>query len=149
VAVNPQSNLLYAASVNQISVYTIAQDGTLALIQAPNTFETFQSVPHSIALDATGQFLYVANLNSNSITVFQADTSTGRLTNIQLQPTGNSPNYLLIHPNGKIVYTCDTDSDQVSMFNIGTDGKLTVAAGSPFPTALVGDGPNGIGITKK
>ncbi|HEU4504868.1 MAG TPA: beta-propeller fold lactonase family protein, partial [Nitrospira sp.] len=75
VAVSPQSNLLYAASVNQISVYTIAQDGALALIEAPNTFETFQSVPHSIALDPTGQFLYVANLNSNSITVFQVDTA--------------------------------------------------------------------------
>jgi 6-phosphogluconolactonase len=148
VAVNPQSTLLYAASVNQISVYSIAPDGTITLIPAPNTFETNQSVPHSIALDPTGQFLYVANLNSNSVTVFQVDTSTGRLTNIQVQPTGFSPNYLLVHPNGKIVYTCDTDSDQVSMFTIGADGTLT-PAGPPIPTATVGDGPNGIAITKK
>jgi len=100
-------------------------------------------------LEPTGQFLYVANLNSNSVTVFQVDTSTGRLTNIQQQPTGISPNYLLVHPNGKIVYTCDTDSDQVSMFTIGADGKLTAAQPPTFPIAIVGNGPNGMGITKK
>ena len=149
VAVNPQSNILYAASVNQINVYSIASDGTISLIPAPNTFETFQSTPHSIALEPTGQFLYVANLNSNNVTVFQVDTTTGRLTNIQQQPTGISPNYLLVHPNGKIVYTCDTDSDQVSMFTIGADGKLTAAQPPTFPIAIVGNGPNGMGITKK
>lgn len=148
VAVNPQSTILYAASVNQINVYSIASDGTIAPIAAPSTFETFQSVPHSIALEPTGQFLYAANLNSQSITVFQVDTSTGRLTNIQQQTTGISPNFLFVHPNGKIVYTCDTDSDQVSLFNIGSDGKLS-SAGPPIPQATVGDGPNGIGMTKK
>jgi 6-phosphogluconolactonase (cycloisomerase 2 family) len=148
VAVNPQNTILYAASVNQINVYSIASDGTIAPIAAPNTFETLQSVPHSIALEPTGQFLYAANLNSNSVTVFQVDTTTGRLTNIQQQATGISPNYLLIHPNGKVVYTCDTDSDQVSMFTIGSDGKLS-SAGPPIARAIVGDGPNGIGMTKK
>lgn len=146
VVVDPTSKFLYAASVNQVSVYSIGGDGTIAPIQAPNTFDTLSS-PHSMTMSSDGKFLYVANIGlPNNVRVFQADAD-GRLAPIQTIPTGLSPNFVFIHPNGKILYTADTDADQLSMFTIAADGTLTV--GAPIPKATVGDGPNGIGMTKK
>ena len=152
VAVDPQNKFLYAASVNQVSVFTIENDGSLTPIPAPNTFDTQPngSGPHSMAIHPNGQTLYTANINANTISVFGVNSTTGALTPMQTSPrpaTGTDPNFILIHPNGQVLFTADTVSDQVSRFTINADGTLT--AGTPIPAATVGDGPNGIGTTKK
>jgi len=96
-----------------------------------------------------GQFLYTANINTANISAFRVDATSGALTPIQTAPTGGDPNYIVIHPNAKTLYTADASNasgHKVSRFNINADGTLTAAAdAATFP---VGSGTNGIGTTK-
>jgi len=152
VKVNPQNTFLYAAHVNAVDVYTIAGDGSISSIPPPSSFDTQPngSGPHSMAMHPNGQTLYTANINANTISVFGVNSTTGALTPMQTSPrpaTGTDPNYIFIHPNGQVLFTADTVSDQVSRFTINADGTLT--ATTPIPVAVVGDGPNGIGLTNK
>lgn len=146
VRVDPQNRFLYATFTNAVEVFQIAADGSLTRIAPTSTFPTNQSGPHSFAMHPNGQFLYVANINSNTITVFRVDSTTGVLTEIQTpQPaTGIDPNYVAVHPNGRFLYTADTVSDRLSRFAINADGTLV----TPSVTIPAGNGANGIGTTR-
>jgi 6-phosphogluconolactonase len=152
VAIDPQNNkFLFASYTNAVEVMSIGADGSPTRILPVSAFSTNNngqgSGPHSIAINPNGQSLYTANINASRLSVFKVDPS-GVLTEVTPNPvTGADPNYVYIHPNGKVLYSTDTVADQISMFTINADGTLT--AGTPIPTAVVGDGPNGIGTTKK
>jgi len=54
--------------------------------------------PVSLVLDPSGQFAYVANRNSNDISVFSVDGSTGALTQVSHSPfaAGTEPRSIAI-----------------------------------------------------
>ena len=55
-------------------------------------------LPASIVLDPSGQFAYVANDSSGSISVYAVDTTTGALTPVSGSPfaAGNQPRSIAI-----------------------------------------------------
>jgi len=55
-------------------------------------------LPASIVLDPSGQFAYVANDNSNDISVYAVDSTTGALTPVSGSPfaAGNQPRSIAI-----------------------------------------------------
>lgn len=146
VTVDPQSRFLYASYINAVEVFQIGNNGALTRITPTSTFPTNQSGPHALTIHPNGQTLYVANINSSTVTVFRVDSTTGALTEIQTpQPrTGGDPNYIIVHPNQRFVFTADAVADRVSRFAINADGTLVMPA-TDFPAA---DGTNGIGTTK-
>ena len=78
--------------------------------------------------------------------MFRVDPGTGALTEIQIPNpgTGLEPNHVMIHPNGRFLYTADTTGDQLSRFAINADGTLVTPA-TPIPA---GNGANNIGFTR-
>lgn len=85
----------------------------------------------SMAIDATGKFLYVANLGSNAvdaatISMFTINSNTGLLTATSPSQvaTGFFPQGIAASAN--FVYTANSDDNSVSMFTIDTgNGSLT------------------------
>ena len=86
IHVSPDGKFLYAsnrAEANSIAIFSINQkNGKLSLIGHQSTLG---KTPRNFNFDPTGNFLLVANQNSDKIVVFKIDKDTGLLTD-----TGNS-----------------------------------------------------------
>jgi YVTN family beta-propeller protein len=91
--------------------------------------------PISIAADPTGKFTYAANNNSNNVSGYTIDATTGVLTEITGSPfeAGSNPSCIALDPSGKFVYVTNSGSDNVSAYTIDANtGALTELDESPF-----------------
>ena len=83
-----------------------------------------------------GQFAYVANFNSNNVSAYTINPSTGALTAIVGSPftAGSFPRSVAVDPSGKFAYVLN-EGGNVSGYTINpSTGALTAIAGSPFTT---------------
>jgi len=113
-------------AVASLLVLTLAGCG--GGMTAPNT------TPPPVAQNAS--FAFVSNTNSNNISVFQIDESTGKMAPVVGSPfpTGDSgPEFLAVDPSHKFLFVGNSGSSTVSAFQINNStGALTPVAGSPF-----------------
>ncbi len=71
--------------LGNVSAYTI--DGTTgALTEVAGSPFPAERIPRSVTVDPTGQFVYVANLESNNVSAYAIDGTTGALTEIDGSP---------------------------------------------------------------
>ena len=83
------------------------------------------------------QFAYVANFNSNNVSAYTIDPSTGALTAIAGSPfpAGSFPHSVAVYPSGKFVYVVNEGATNISGYTINpSTGALTTIVGSPFTT---------------
>ena len=79
IKVHPSGEFLYASNrgeVNDIVAYSIAEDGTLSPVGRQSSKGL---VPRDFEIDPTGQFLLVANQNSDNIVTLRINQDTGAL----------------------------------------------------------------------
>jgi 6-phosphogluconolactonase (cycloisomerase 2 family) len=99
--------------------------------------------PVAMTIDPTNNFLYVANHDSNTVSGFRVNPTTGALS--RLNPatvsTGLGPVALTMHSSGKFLYVSNNGSSNVSGFNADTtSGALSFATNvtsSAQPAGLV------------
>jgi 6-phosphogluconolactonase len=94
-----------------------------------------------IEVDQAGRFLYASNRGSDSIAVFAIDPSSGRLTEVQREPTqGNIPRGFKVDPTGRFLLAANQKSDTVVVFARNPQsGVLTLAGQSlsvPSPVCI-------------
>lgn len=83
IHVSPDGKFLYASNrgdVNEIAIYSIDKQGKLALVGRQSVLG---KTPRNFVIDPTGNFLLVANQNSNDVVIFKRDAKSGLL-----KPTG-------------------------------------------------------------
>ena len=84
IHVSPDGNFLYASNrgdANTIGIFSInPKNGKLLFIAHQ---PTLGKTPRNFNLDPSGNFLLVANQNSDEIVIFKRDTKTGLLTDTQ------------------------------------------------------------------
>jgi 6-phosphogluconolactonase (cycloisomerase 2 family) len=139
IAVDPSGRFVYVArpadtvgvAIGYVSMYTInTTNGTLT-----STGSITAGVdPFSVAVDPSGRFAYVANLESGDISMYSINGTTGTLTSIGTNTTAFAPISVAAHPSGKFLYVANVNSN-VSIYALNaTTGVLTsigtVAAGS-------------------
>ncbi|MFJ3964526.1 YncE family protein [Streptomyces sp. NPDC090036] len=78
-----------------------------------------------------GPLVYVANLHSDTVSVF--DTRAG--TVVDTVPVGDGPNGLAVGPDGCTVHVSNFESDTLSVIDTSTSATATVP---------VRDGPTGV-----
>ena len=91
-------------------------------------------------------FAYVANENSNDISGYTVDNSTGALTEVVSSPFAGpaGPRDSVVELFGKFLYVANGGTNGVSGYSIdGTSGVLTPVSGSPFAG---GGSPRGIAL---
>ncbi len=79
IHISPDGAFLYASNrgdFNEILIYKINKNGTLGYRA---TQSTLGKTPRNFAIDPTGNFLLVANQNSNELVVFNRNKATGLL----------------------------------------------------------------------
>ncbi len=98
----------------------------------------------SVSVQAQKTVVYASNSNSNNISAWTLDTTTGALTPIAGQPfaAGSEPNSVGIDPFHRFLYvtnesTSTTLPSNVSAYTIDQiTGALTPVAGSPFAAGI-------------
>lgn len=105
------------------ALYRASQDGSLALVQkgkhtgnGPNPARQECAHLHFAALD--GSRVYVADLGTDCVHVYEMDEGSGLLTEMDIclrLPAGAGPRHLVIAPNGCIYVVCEL-SCQVAVF---------------------------------
>ena len=141
-AVDPSGMFLYVANDGtstgggSISGYKINANGSLT--QVPGSpFTTNPALTPQQGIAVTAGFVYVSNVASNNVSAFSFD-NTGKLTQLATSPftlapaLTPEPESLAVDPAGNLLFTANTNSDNVSAFTIKGDGSLTQDAGSPF-----------------
>jgi 6-phosphogluconolactonase (cycloisomerase 2 family) len=106
-------------------------------------------------LTGSGNFLYVANQVTDTVSTFQYDPASGALT--RLSPfsvlAGTDPAALVLSPDQNFLYVANSGSSDISSFgtcavvaaNCATaTGMLSPVSGSPFPA---GTNPVSLAIT--
>jgi 6-phosphogluconolactonase (cycloisomerase 2 family) len=150
-------NLYVADSVNNVVLnYAVSSTGALSVVRASLSVPGVATgnTPSGVAVDACGQFVYVANAASNSVSAFticsavsqnclQADYSLQPVSSSPY-PTADTPGPIAVDPFAKYVYVVDTGASQVSGFRISTaNGSLTAIPNTPVAT---NSGANSIAI---
>ena len=146
VAVDPPGNIAYAGLIDgRVSIFDINRAN--GHLQSKGTISAPGAGPATLTVDRSGNFLFVAEDGSNSVTSYRINRSSGTLTLIGTVTTANGPDAVITDWTGHFVYTANFKSDDISGFAINTQtGRLTAVAGSPF---LVGPQPIAIGATSR
>jgi 6-phosphogluconolactonase (cycloisomerase 2 family) len=90
----------------------------------------------------------VVNLNSNNVSGYTINATTGALTPIGGSPfaAGSAPNSVAVDPTGKFAYVANPNSNNVSGYTIDpTTGALTAIGGSPF---AAGSAPSSVAVAR-
>lgn len=134
-----------------LSVTTFAYDAetgttkrlttTPALSEATKSGEAFNS-SSEILVHPNGSFVYSANRGHDSVSVYRADTASGRLDLLEVEPVrGSWPRNINLDPTGRWLLAAGAHSNTVGVFEIDQDsGELT------FQTRGVINVPNPICI---
>jgi 6-phosphogluconolactonase (cycloisomerase 2 family) len=97
IHLSPDGRFLYAANrgtENNIAIFAVGDDGRLELIDYQSSFGEH---PRNFAIDATGNFLIVANVVSGNIIVFRRNVKTGRLRKTGMVSNLRNPCSIQIH----------------------------------------------------
>ncbi len=164
VAIDPSGKFVYVANnvSSDVSAYTIdaANVGTVGAFTqidcgggagCNGANFTAGTNPAAVSVDASGKFVYVANVNSDNVSTFAIDATTGALTPL---PTvaGRNGNIAMAMTRGtaavvytpKFAYVANNGSASVSAYTINaTTGALTAVAGSPF---AAGTNPRSVSV---
>jgi 6-phosphogluconolactonase len=139
---SPDHRFLIAvdAGSSELSVLRVGRDGTLTPVGAPVSSGGVQPVSVAVRWDG---LVYVANVGNggSNYTGFRLSAS-GRLRPVPgstvAVPEGSGVGDVLFNSIGdRLVGTRDNTS-MIDSFTVGFDGRLTPAAGSPFPAQSLG-----------
>ncbi|HLA38834.1 MAG TPA: YncE family protein, partial [Candidatus Glassbacteria bacterium] len=96
--------------------------------------------PLGVAVGPNGEFVYVTNSNSASVSI--VSTSTGTLTG-SIPDVGNAPGNILIPPGGDLLFVSNYGSDEPGPDQVAAVNRTTGA----ITTITVGDKPRGLAST--
>ena len=129
------------AASNQISVENVHNDGTLSPVQG-SPFSSGGVEPDSIAVD--GDLVYVANEGNGgpgNYTGFRLGFG-GRLTPIPgstiTLAAGADPGDVIFNATGTRVVGTEVGTSLIDSYQVGLDGRLYKASGSPYTAQALG-----------
>jgi 6-phosphogluconolactonase len=138
IVVHPSSKFLYVASgPGSVLVYSLDGSGTPTF-----TSQTASANGGTIALaiDPQGKFVYTANVNANTVSVYSIDPSTGALPPVLGSPFAAGPNpcSVSVDPSGRFLFVPNANGQSVSTYTIDlSSGVLGPIPGSPFSAGQI------------
>lgn len=134
LAFHPNGKFVYVINelLCTLAVFSYgARDGQLREMQSLSTLPAGEAVKQGtstaeVVVHPSGRFVYGSNRGHDSIAVFAADVTTGKLTHVANEPTlGRTPRHFAIDPTGAWLLAENQGSDTVVVFRIDLQtGKL-------------------------
>ena len=133
---SPDGKFVYVLNELALSITTFHYDADAGTMTAIDTVETLpESVKakevfnsaSEIRVHPSGKFVYSANRGNDTISVFQVDADTGKLSIVETEPIrGGWPRNFSIDPTGNWVVVAGQASNTATVFQIDqTTGELT------------------------
>jgi 6-phosphogluconolactonase len=149
LAVNKSAKLLFVANygTGSIADFPLKEDGSIGSLASKVQLEGSgsdakrQKSPHAheVVLSPDDRFLFVPDLGTDQIRIFNFDPGTGALTpntpaSARVKP-GAGPRHFAIAPNGRFAYVISEMGSSVTAFRLdGSSGALTeIEAVSTLP----------------
>jgi len=135
IALAPSKKFLYVANQlsDNISTLSIASDGSLSQV---TTTVTGGNGPFAAIVDPSGQYLLVTNSGqSNNVSVFSIDSSSGALTAVPGSPffANDNPSDIMMPAAGNLAYVSNPSVGMVTAFTFdASTGALAQVPGSPY-----------------
>lgn len=109
--------------------------------------------PSFLTASANGRYVYAVNElqtfggePSGSVTAFAADPATGKLTELNVQPTkGAAPCHLVLDKSGRFLAVANYSGGNYSLFPVSADGRLQPAANVVAGQPAEGGGAKALG----
>lgn len=153
VIVSPNNQFVYAADLGLDKVLCYKLDpGTATLTPHDQPFAQSPpgAGPRHLTFEPKGKHLYAINELLNSVTVFDFDAQTGKLSEKQTISTlpADFPGTsycadVKITPDGRYLYGTNRGHDSIAAYRIADDGRLSLIAIEPS----LGKGPQNLAIT--
>lgn len=148
----PSSRFLYVLNLNfsNVVAYRInSASGALTRLSSicadGGTTPCTRTRPVNISTDPSGRFVYVINQNTNSISTFVINSTSGLLFPVAGSPvaTGRTPLRMAIDRSGKFAYVSNSKDNSISIYTIDSNNGVLSAIGTSQsgknPTALAAD----------
>jgi 6-phosphogluconolactonase len=137
VTLSPDNRFVVVADLGLDSVFPYKLDagkGGLANNDPPFVKSAASAGPRHVAFLQNGKLAYVMNELNSTIDAYKYDVRNGSLTSLQTisaLPAGfngkNSAAEIVVHPNGKFLYSSNRGNDSIAIFSIdAATGKLSL-----------------------
>jgi len=146
------ANLVVAAAADQSSQYLFLVKASSNTVMTVPLYPVGGTVlsrvstgnnPRAIYAEASGRYVYVANVNDGTISSYTLNIATGALKPLGTAiPSGAGTSALSGSNDGKFLYATNKTAGTVSIFKIGANGTLTAAG-----TTATGTAPTSIATT--
>ncbi len=136
IVLNSNDSVLYAAlsSSQQVNALNFDSATTGALTAFQGAPYPAQSMPTSVALLSSGQFLYAGNNGAGTVSQYSVNATTGALTPGNILQVGN-PTFLQIDSSGQFLIIVGASSNSIFADKIDpTSGNITQGNMTPLPT---------------
>jgi 6-phosphogluconolactonase (cycloisomerase 2 family) len=135
IVLNSNESVLYAALSNSQQVNALNFDSTTGALTAfQGAPYPAQSMPTSLALLPSGQFLYAGNNGAGSVSEYSVNATTGALTPGNVVQVGN-PTFLQIDSSGQFLIIVGESLHSILVDKIDpTSGAITQGNMTPLPT---------------
>jgi 6-phosphogluconolactonase len=118
LSVSPDGKWVLVAHYGSGHVATLAVDASGGVTMPPADIQRpAMSTSHQILTDSSGGFVFVPNVNANTVFQFRLDPATGRLTangSVSGFPSGAGPRHMALHPTQSWAYTINETALTVS-----------------------------------
>lgn len=140
ISIDPKGRFAYTANYGDasVTVFPINADGSLAKASdyvkhtgsSTNPQRQKEPHPHSSIPSADGKFLYVSDLGTDKIVIYEV-TNDGKLKPASVPfvqvSAGSGPRHFKIHENGNFAYSVDELSNTIVAFKVNKKtGALTI-----------------------
>jgi 6-phosphogluconolactonase (cycloisomerase 2 family) len=134
------------SSSGTVAQYTINSNGTLSAL-SPATVAAGGD-PNGVAVSPNGKYVYVANYNTSTVSIYDVGSS-GALTPNSSQQTESTniafPSGVAVSPDGKSLYVANyASAGKIAEFSIASNGTLTPKASA---TIAAGNTPAFVVLT--
>ena len=134
VAVPVQNDLAFVANAADGNVYEyeIVQSGSTPGNLANVGNITAGTTPQMVAIDSTGNFVYVTNAGSKTVSEYVINSQVQNVLTANGTVTGfiGKPFGIVAHPSDAFVYVSDNTAGTIFTYSIGSNGALA-QIGSP------------------
>jgi len=137
----PVGNTLFVipdGSANAAALYTFNIDVNGVLSLLPNQPVTLPGVPHHLAVDPSGSWLFVTYDGNSGGEIASLSIKNGAIGSLvgSFATGGDSPQGIQVTPDGKFVVVVNGGTSNVSVFSLDpSTGELAEVSGSPFACA--------------
>jgi 6-phosphogluconolactonase len=144
MAFHPSQSWAYTMNETALTVSSLAYDRVAGTLSGPQTIDSLPSGAAKtgsgahVVVHPAGRFVYTSNRGHNSISIFEVDATTGRLT-MRANETGGggirTPRDFGMDPSGRFLLVANQDAANVMVFEISaTNGTLMLRDTKTTPT---------------